>query len=464
MKQRSLLAISMGAAGHLVFSTAILLSEAFDRIVGCQMVLWGVLIGFYTWMYAFCIRAFRLRFLFELNQMSVQHARYDIQDKSKYNRYLSKQRNKGFILTIPYAIYAFTICIIFIVTIPSEMMSLARDDCYLQWGIALLISYFALFIGILAPFLLWYLRNCPDAHGIRTEIWINAVIAIPFFVLLVVWYGFEQTSKPLRIYPYKLIGPGNWAVCFTAISHIASVVIPLFEFYFADSNCVTKARKLYNRRRLSVQQSLVESNLDFAYEPVFIPELSVRSLEYALTQPSILDQLQDLAIRDFSSENILFYENYLQLFRKCKHNFTDDHSIQHWLKRLSSSTAPNENLEANEFLKTPIPIKLYPDFSLFYETFIREDASNQVNISHRARHMIDKTFTHLYRHHPELNPTASIIIRTTQDNDDLDCSGNLTELSLSIFEAARNEVLWNIFNSVYPEFVDMYRIQNKSAL
>ncbi|KAI8338835.1 hypothetical protein BD560DRAFT_299347, partial [Blakeslea trispora] len=243
-----------------------------------------------------------------------------------------------------------TICIIFIVTIPSEMMSMSRDDCYLQWGVALLIGYFALFIGILSPFLLWYLRNCPDAHGIRTEIWINVIIAVPFFILLSIWYGFEQTSRSLKIYLHKIIGPGNWAACFTAISHIISVVIPLFQFYFADSQCLVRLRKLYNKRRLSIHQSLVEYDLDFAYEPIFIPELSIESLEYALTQPHILEQLQDLAIRDFSSENILFYENYLRLFKKCKQSSMD------------------------------------------------------VNISYRARHAIDQAFTQLYLSHPEINP------------------------------------------------------------
>ncbi|RCH79000.1 hypothetical protein CU098_005213, partial [Rhizopus stolonifer] len=308
LQQRSVLATIMGAIGHLIFSTTILFAEAFNYTIGCQLVLWGVLIGFYTWMFAFCIRAFRLRFLFELNQMRVKCAKRDKVDKTEYQYYMNRQRNRGFMLALPYVIYSGTLCIIFIVAIPSDMVAITKDDCRIQWGIGLLIGFFAIFICILSPFLLWYLRHTADTHGIRTEIWVHAIIAIPFFILLVVWFGFDRASRPIELYASKTYSPGDWAVYFTVVAHFISVVLPVMQFFLADNKYWNKT--VHQVRHLFRHREKRQTCLEDQGSP-FIPELSIASLEHAMAHPEILHQLQDLAIRDFSSENVLFYETYL---------------------------------------------------------------------------------------------------------------------------------------------------------
>lgn len=554
LQKRSVIATTLGAVGHLIFSTCMFLTHAFDDSVACQLFLYGVIVGFYTWLFALCIRAYRLRFLFNLNQLKVRYLRmstserYTCTNEKDYRWYLINQRNKNYVLIMPYVIYCVTLCIILVVAIPAEIRSMRTyGHCMLKWGAAALTFLYAIFIGIVAPFMLWYLRKNSDAHGIRTEIWIDAIIGIPFFILFVIWFKVAQTSPLSTFYVKTAYGPSCWAVFFTIVAHTISVVVPLIDYVPIENKYWIRARskvKQFYRKvtkqppndlRTSIQLQIEQlHNLDTHASVagrVILPELSMESLERTLADPVMMNALQDLAIRDFSSENLLFYENYLQLQDKLKkelvpsrhnghsgfhnvgmsrnwaHSWSKKPSLTHIVTKAAEATNIDQHgdtsdngayeeekphLNVEQFLSIPIPFQMYQDFIHLYETFIREGSATQVNISYRARFVIDQAFHDIYKTNPELNPNtegASSVhpmdciycsdedeeVKREQEvygkinaskrlNDDvIEHQESKTILDFNMFEAARIEVCWNIFNSVYPKLVDMYGNNNSSS-
>lgn len=538
IQKRSVSATTLGAFGHLIFSTCLFLTQAFNTPVGCQLVLWGVLYGFYTWIYAFSLRAYRLRFLFRFNQLKVKYLRMSTAERllcindSDYRWYLKRTRKSKYLMLKPYCIYVLSILLILVITLPSELMAMqVYGACYVQWGGFLLIALYAFFICILVPFMLWYLRNNADSHGIRTEVWIDALVGIPFFILYLVWYIVNiYNYDAVSIYVSKIYGPGNWVIFFTISAHFSSVVFPIIAYipienkYWLAFQCKVKRFSTKVIRLMSCESTRKKDAEEAMAAMTIIPELSIDSLERTLADPDMMHQLQDLAIRDFSSENVMFYEKYLKLQEKFKSEFAQQSdnlnqssTSKNWINTLSRkspimpfmaySTTPitkEENTGEKEndsdsvsndknlvllkkFMSVPIPYKLYSDFIRLYEVFIKEDAPIQVNISFRARHTIDEAFNALYLKHPELRPKDGTITTYTktnsfyindEDNDKIDTQVEKSsaddiqiihhqhleppaQLNFYIFEPARIEVCWNIFNSVYPKLVEMYTINTR---
>ncbi|KAF1800446.1 hypothetical protein V8B55DRAFT_1599753 [Mucor lusitanicus] len=493
IQKRSVSATTLGAFGHLVFSTCMFLTQVFNNAVGCQLVLWGVVYGFYTWIFAFTLRAYRLRYLFRFNQLKVKYLRMSTAERltcindADYQWYLKRTRKNKYLMVRPYCIYLLSLLVILVITLPAEVMAMqAYGMCYVRWGSTLLVTLYAFFIGILVPFMLWYLRNNSDSHGIRTEVWVDAIVGIPFFILYLVWFVLNlYDSEALSIYISKTYGPGNWVIFFTITAHFCSVVFPIIAYLPIENRvwlwCQCKYRKALCRlQRLAhcgspPKQADTEEAMTAAS---IIPELSMESLERTLADPEMIHQLQDLAIRDFSSENVIFYEKYLKLEEKFKNEFVHhmdnaNHSStsKNWINSLAkkSPTIPfithmptplhssNKDQDSdsgasekeddsfvndknqdmyNKFMSIPIPYKLYPDVIRLYEVFIKEDAPIQVNISFRARHTLDQAFHVLYQKHPELRPKEGSITTYANTNsfylnDDEEEDGDDEELDIA---------------------------------
>ncbi|KAG2193896.1 hypothetical protein INT46_007273 [Mucor plumbeus] len=533
IRKRSVSATVLGAFGHLIFSTCMFLTQAFNPDVGCQLLLWGALYGFYTWIFAFSMRAYRLRFLFQFNQLKVKYLRMSAAERllcindSDYRWYLKHTRKNKYLMLKPYCVYVLTIFIILVITLPSELMAMqAYGTCYEQWGGGLLVALYAFFILILVPFMLWYLRNNSDSHGIRTEVWIDAIVGIPFFILYLVWYIVNiYNYEAVSIYVSKRYGPVNWVIIFTVSAHFCSVVFPIIAYipienkYWLTFQRKTKKFSIKIIRFISCESTRKHDIEEAIAAMTITPELSIESLERTLADPDMMHQLQDLAIRDFSSENVIFYEKYLKLEEKFKgefvqlsDNINQSSTSKNWINTLARKsptvpfTAHSTTLAVKEkdtgeeendsdrdpddknhvilkkFMSVPIPYKLYPDFIRLYEVFIKEDAPIQVNISFRARCIIDEAFNAIYLKHPELQPKdgttltyANIDSYTNVEDDkvfteveklsknDIQISHHQhleppAQLNFYMFEPARIEVCWNIFNSVYPKLVEMYTI------
>lgn len=534
IQQRSVMGTTLGAIGHLVFSSCILLSQAIHGSIGCELLLWGVSIGFYTWMAAFFIRAYRLKFMFRLNQLKVKYLRMSSPDRfsqiddKDYQWYISHKNNINRSLMKPYLYYLLSIAFILVIAVPIEVFTVrGQGYCQQQRSIGLFIGLFAVFILFAIPFILWYLKDNGDAHGIRQELWIDAALGIVMFIIyMVLFFTLQPEAFKAKILHYLKFRPGNIPVLYTAFAHIMSVVLPVIAFLPIHNKLWVKFKSsVHNRftfrrgpilasditsKAISLEENNDPSTSDSMADMELVPELSIESLEKMLLDHEKLRQLQDLAIRDFSSENVLFYEKYLHLENRFKQLYVKTDSdisalprswIQSYILKKSSTASEERDIDVEsianskelsqeqnlqKFLSTPIPYKLYPAFIRFYETFIAENTSSQVNISHRARHSIDVVFENLYQQYPDLNPRMESsssnrsIVHTLASRVSTDepfekaakeksrtYQHELEEehpvLTLGVFEAARIEVCWNIFNSVYPKFVEMYNCNNNTT-
>ncbi|CAO3700202.1 unnamed protein product [Rhizopus stolonifer] len=396
LQKKSVTCTSMGALGHLGFSSCVFLAQSFNPFLACYLILYGAILGFYTWLFAFCTRAYRLRYLFRQNQSKVKYAHEQ--------RYL-KHRDVKKVLRNLFAGYLVTIVLILVITVPSHQHAVnTLYRCDTTWGASVLLGMFGFFIAVITPSITYGLKDIPDAHGIRTEFWILALIGIPLFVLNAVFFFklFPAQSNP-DSYINRLFAPANWIMFFTAAAHIVTVVVPLLEYAWI------KKRPRRIRRNSSTE------HFDLSRPRL---ELTVESLQRALADQEMMQQLGELAIRDFSSENILFYEKYLELQQK---------------------------IESGDEVQIA-------DYVEIYECFIHENASFQVNISYKARSVLDSAFQNLYAECPELAPTRQATLRPVYEKD---TSETNREIYLELFEAARSEVCWNIFNSVYPKLIEL---------
>ncbi|ORE10967.1 hypothetical protein BCV72DRAFT_198500 [Rhizopus microsporus var. microsporus] len=361
-----------------------------------------------------------------------------LKDKN-YRWYVThSQKDLTKVLRIPFLVYALSLVIILIITIPSNLHAVQTlHSCNTTWGASVLLGMFGFFIAFLSPLIIYCLKDNPDAHGIRTELWIITFFGFPLFLLYAVFF-FKITpvqADPTK-YMSRVFAPANWVVFFTAVGHVVSVVVPLLQYMPIRIPCIRHI--FFIKRRRAYANSSTE-NFDISRlaprptSSMSIPlELTMESLERALADPDLMHQLQDLAIRDFSSENLLFYEKYLNL--------------------------------------------LLPDFIDFYEQFIRVNAPFQVNISYKARNTLDEAFDKLYRKNPSLMACRRNTIRVNDRVYDTHMFplGNMytsptsrhsssmshtkdtsTAITLALFETARVEVCWNVFNSVYPKLIEI---------
>ncbi|KAL9549392.1 hypothetical protein MBANPS3_005234 [Mucor bainieri] len=436
LKKRGLFGTVLGAFGHLVFSTTVLLYQVIVTSFTCEIYLWGPLIGFYIWMYAIIWRTLRLHLLFRLNQLQQRFTDHTISEDKEYQ----------------------CVTILAVIIVISEVTSIrvhGPSRCQFYWGNYVVMGMVVFFFVIVVPFIIWYLRNDADAHGIRRELWATMGVGVPCFIMCIVWqvlFKYPTNANPAGV--RGIFGPSNWIIILTTTSHVMSVILPLFKKLSIDSQA---------RRTSKSKTSSNPIDTDDVYSSTStIPsqklELTTESLHHALADPHMLRVLQTWAVKDFSVENILFYDRYLHLLQ---------------------GVQPNNNI-----LDTPLGVDQIPEVVDFYNTFIAENAPLQVNISHKARSAIDAIIEPLvYRNHikhvsfkydlplstssddPYMHFPLELISSTLPDSKqsrlftDSPLSVTSTRLAdapaitLQVFEEARSEVFWNIFSGLFPKVV-----------
>ncbi|KAK4513585.1 uncharacterized protein ATC70_005589 [Mucor velutinosus] len=455
LKKRGLFGTVLGALGHLVFSTSVLLYQVVAVSFTCEIYLWGPLIGFYIWMYAIIWRTLRLHLLFRLNQLQQRFTDHTISEDKEYQWFIQhRQRATKYHLCM----FLLSVTILAIVIVISEVTSIrahGSSRCQFYWGNYVIMGMVIFFFLAVVPFIVWYLRNDADAHGIRRELWATVSVGVPCFIMCIIWQIlFKYPSKFNLAGVRGIFGPSNWIIILTMTSHVMSVILPLFKTLSIDNQA---------RRVSSNKDSLNSTVSDDGYSstPTISAqklELTTESLHHALADPHMLRVLQTWAVKDFSVENILFYDRYLHLLQ---------------------GVQPNNNI-----LDTPLGADQIPEVVDLYNTFIVENSPLQVNISHKARSAIDaimepfvyqKRIKHTsfkydlplstsgddsYEHFPlglisstlpyskpsRLFTESSLSVASTRLVD-------APTITLKVFEEARAEVFWNIFSGLFPKIV-----------
>lgn len=173
------------------------------------------------------------------------------------------------------------------------------------------------------------------------------------------------------------------------------------------------------------------------------PMCSIQYFYKVLNNPSLFNELKNIAIKEFSVENILFYENYTKLQKivyryeleqKRKNDLESDRTVspnnfesyyQQQTNNYPYNFSKKENLvDPNK----PLPNEILPFYLSFYYMFIDYSGPAVVNIS-------GYTFNNIFKN-LQTHPTVGI------------------------FDEAKNEVIENMYQSIYPILI----IDNKKYI
>ncbi|ORX43441.1 hypothetical protein BCR36DRAFT_303844, partial [Piromyces finnis] len=159
---------------------------------------------------------------------------------------------------------------------------------------------------------------------------------------------------------------------------------------------------------------------------------SIQYFYKVLNTPSLVDELRDIAIKEFSVENVLFWENYqilqtmvyryqMELAKakemgneKLVSQYDFEGFYQKQVQSFSISSMDSYSYEPN----MPVPNEILPYYTSFYEIFIDINGSAAVNLT---------------------NDTSKRIFKEM-------CSFP----TVGVFDEAKNEIVELMFSSIYP--------------
>ncbi|KAG4103070.1 hypothetical protein H8356DRAFT_982675 [Neocallimastix lanati (nom. inval.)] len=150
-----------------------------------------------------------------------------------------------------------------------------------------------------------------------------------------------------------------------------------------------------------------------------------------LNNPSLVNELRNIAIKEFSAENVLFWENY-QVLQKMNYRYYVEYKkaeemgdprlidqydfegyYQEQIQSYTTSAMDNYSYDQN----VAVPETLLPYYNRFYKTFIDENGNASVNLSELTYKQIQSEIS---------LPTVGI------------------------FDVAKDEVVDLMYNSIYP--------------
>ncbi|KAI9285868.1 hypothetical protein BC943DRAFT_262892, partial [Umbelopsis sp. AD052] len=225
------------------------------------------------------------------------------------------------------------------------------ESCSTRLGTMILLFMVTFFQCIISPILIWLLRHDRDAHNLRNELIAIFAVGIPTSVLYLVWVtvfppAYSYTGPNVRLF----WGSINWIGLSQAAAHFIAVTYPLLASYgLCTCPCIKRVKRFGRSRRRKSSISLARQ-LD----------CTTVSLEYILSQPDLLEHLKYVAVQDFSTENVLFCEQYDILAKKTVAKLND--------RRPSDEKRLHKNYTS--LTSDPIPHELQTDYIAFYNTFI----------------------------------------------------------------------------------------------
>jgi hypothetical protein len=487
LKKRGLFGTVLGAIGHLIFSTTALFCQVLYATFTCDIYLWGPVLGFYIWTYAVLWRTIRHHLLIRMSELQKRIGRRTsndapLEEDPDYKWFV---RHRGALyFKIRYQLYIVlaSLTLFFIVVAVVEVFGLgytsSHHRCEFYYGNYATMGIVVFFFTVMVPFIVWYLRNDADAHGIRREIWVTMAVGVPCFILCILWqvmFLYPTILKPAGV--RGNFGPANWLIIVTTTSHIMSVVLPLFKtLSFKKPKRPSFSLKKKNVSKQSKRNSLIPvddsgsgSNhpLDDSWVNLYQTEtldtlrtsvdtsikqleLTSESLYQALSDPTMLKVLKSWAVKDFSVENVLFYEYYLRLVQGVEQQLSRSENPHHQQEQDFLSRQDKELLAipddpsqsggstsnrstitlarpSSDILNTPLAPEQIPELFDFYTTFFADQTPLQVNISYRARKAIDTLFLPILNKKPAQSDINTTIIPsflrkcTIADTAEIDC-------------------------------------------
>ncbi|OUM64918.1 hypothetical protein PIROE2DRAFT_8134 [Piromyces sp. E2] len=172
-----------------------------------------------------------------------------------------------------------------------------------------------------------------------------------------------------------------------------------------------------------------------------------RTKEYfnkVLNTPSLVYLLRNIAVKEFSAENVLFWENYQILQNMNYRHYNESKKAEDlngdvsnarlisqydydgYYQQQIQSVATDAMTQYAYDPSTPVPKEILPFYQNFFKTFIHKDGKAVVNISGN----VSKTI-----------------------------HGDMSFPTVGIFDQAKEEVVDMMYNSIYPIFIQKYKKQ-----
>ena len=463
LRERNLLALGIGESGHLMVISISIIIKALDGCIYCPTFMYITTYGYYLWISSFIWRAYYLRFQLSLHKIKLRLGNGESKkDRDWYihNKDMHSISNGRYFL--------FLFCGLVLLTIPLVLMhryyyGFGQDiveSCSTRLGTIVLLCMVTFCQCIISPMLVFLLRNDRDAHNLRNELIAICGVGIPTSVLYLVWVTVIPPSVRFDGPRVRLYwGSINWIGLSQAAAHFITVTYPLLESYgLCTCPCIRRAERYGRTRR--------KSSISLAH----MLDCTIGSLEYILAHPELLDHLKDIAVQDFSTENVLFCEQYSVLANKTM--------VELNKKQVIDEKPPNVNYTS--LTSDPIPYELQTDYIAFYNTFIKAGAPLQVNIAYSDRKAMDAVFKDHARRERQILENVVSEVRLNEDDtwggEELVLFASVSDskrstisvnedpllgqpsagstIRCNVFDNARKEVMWIIFCNILPKFIE----------
>ncbi|KAI8575991.1 hypothetical protein K450DRAFT_258851 [Umbelopsis ramanniana AG] len=464
LRKRNLLALAVGETGHLLVISISLIIKALDGCIYCPIFMYVTTYGYYMWIASFIWRAYYLRFQLSLHKIKLRLGNGESEKDRKWyihNRDKHSISNGRFMLLL--------LCGMVLVTVPLILMHryyygfdhVVVKTCSTRIGTMVLLFMVTFFQCIISPVLIWLLRHDRDAHNLRNELIAIFAVGIPTSVLYLVWVTIFPPSISYNGPNVRLFwGSINWIGLSQAVAHFIAVTYPLLASYgLCTCPCIKKVER-YSRTGRRKSSISVARTLD----------CTTVSLEYILTQPELLEHLKHVAVQDFSTENVLFCEQYSILANKTMAKLNETRPLDEKPHKMNYTSLTSD----------PIPHELQTDYIAFYNTFIKAGAPLQVNITYSDRKAMDAVFKEYAKQQQHVLENVVSQVQMMEDDtwggeelvlfasaaDSKRSVTSITEdpllgqpsttstIRCSVFDSARKEVMWIIFCNILPKFIE----------
>jgi hypothetical protein len=151
------------------------------------------------------------------------------------------------------------------------------------WPFMLGMIFIGSYVAVIGPITLYLTRNARDEYGIRTDVYVTMMVGFFSFVAFFIttfWDAYQAY--------WHILGPVGFTNLVFLSGHITSVLIPLRQSFREERQRKRQAKNL---------------------------KLNMQGLKKVLEDDALRAELKAFCVRDFTVENVMFYEEIMELER-----------------------------------------------------------------------------------------------------------------------------------------------------
>ncbi|KAK9723047.1 hypothetical protein K7432_002202 [Basidiobolus ranarum] len=301
IRYRSVTLSLLMVIGNALVTTLYLGREPTINQFPCFLSLWISSVGIPLWITSMAGRFARLAFLYRVSQakLAVEHQEHEphcvnIENSEKDDNSLPtlnenwyfKHRNK---FTTKYmlkwiggavALQVVLTILVQIFTTKFRISPMAAGNCLIGWEFIPIYSTSAIYVLVICPIFLSWIRGVEDVYGIKRELIADLTLGITAFILYAIFLMLPSLEDVLLKFP-----AAHWSVVAFVLSHLISIVLPTID------------------AMRGTRQPKVRSNM--------------ATFESILEDPQQFEVFKRFSLRDFTVENALFYEQMMRFRVLC---------------------------------------------------------------------------------------------------------------------------------------------------